>query len=233
MSSDKVSKVSSKSEARSKETNFSYAKYFQCSWTTRFLLIGILGVLASFAWCQTLVSEENDTVERLSDNESPCAGKGTKEDPWRCTELVLGDDVLRKHIKDNTLQAVKDECDESKLTCVTRNSENIYAPFMHCQNQWKTWKVGFYPIYKTWTLKKKAKKVGDNIEFTILYEESKLYYNWEVITYRLLKNKDGKSGNMIWKLSSGEFFGCWKTQAENKLNLYASFANGLERSEDE
>jgi len=252
MSSDKPSNVSTKTmDPKSKATNFSCAKLFHCSWTG-FLLAGVIVAVGSWAWAQTLVFDENEAGERLS--EMPEAvwipersryelnGCFRKNDgvPWKCEELFEGalDDVVLNALRQHIIEKSPSECTDFRLSCVTLKSEDKYGPILDCVKHWQ----GYYyfeesylsfPSYKSWTLKKKKKMLNVyTAESTILYEESISWWKPEVTQHMLLKNTDNeKLGSMVWKLSNGEYFGCWNRYAAGTpsvtKNRYPNFATHL------
>jgi len=224
MSSHKISKLSSKSsEAINKETIFSHAKCFQCSWRMGFLLVALLGVVTGLIWGQTTISEETEVGERLLDDDdtvishkdSKCfASKletaGTASDPWRCKELVITDEAgkadkkekLRKHLEDLNV-------DGKVLRCVALEGEKFGSVL-----QGPGWVTSVYMGYNTWSLKK---EVDDQQQPSILYWEQEGWWNsygTTVTYYKLLSLGLSHDDGMFWfwQLSSSKFFGCYRKE---------------------
>lgn len=177
------------------------------------------------AWCQTIVSEENDTVERLSDGAGPCKGQGTKSDPWRCTELVWGGvkneilKQLRKHISENTRWKYKDR----QLACVTLDRDNTYSSIFLEANQWTIWvEYGFTWNKYYWELMRTE-------GLPIYFKEGWWFWLSTYYTYHILEEAT-KKGQMVWLLPEGKYLCCWNKNIKNEDmdDLYVIFKYQLQ-----
>jgi len=228
MSSHKISKLSSKSsEAINKETIFSHAKCFQCSWRMGFLLVALLGVVTGLIWGQTTISEETEVGERLLDDDdtvishkdSKCfASKletaGTASDPWRCKELVITDEAGGNGGLNNedtsSNQGTKDKkgklrehledaskVDGKVLRCVALDRETFGSVLQGPGWVTRVW-MGYFSGYNYWSLKK---EVDDQQQPSILYWEQEGWWNsygTTVTYYKLLSLGLSHDDGMFW-----------------------------------
>jgi len=237
-----MSSVTKSSESIIKETNFSHAWCFQCSWRMGFLLVALLAVVTGLIWGQTAISEETGAGDGLSDNiitENGCSadpkvGKpGSASNPWSCKELTVqelredesGDGV--KKFLDNLEVHIKGYLKENKIeddqfACVTLKSDGTFQEILDKKHSWERWEKRSswnYYYYYYWMLWKWPE--GAEGDWPILHEEhQKHWFGGISKIYHKLLCTTKTDGKVFWKLSNGEYFGCWRKSEEKNCAAF-------------
>jgi len=240
MSSVKVSKLTTKS-AIIKETNFSHAWCFHCSWRMGFLLVALLGVVTGYIWGQTAISWETGAGGRLSSTRKPrneCSRRnhpsgaepGSALNPWHCKELTETEleegDGDKDNANDQSADGTKDKkgklrehledaskVDGKVLRCVALDRETFGSVLQGPGWVTRVW-MGYLSGYNYWSLKK---EVDDQQQPSILYWEQEGWWNsygTTVTYYKLLSLGLSHDDGMFWfwQLSSSKFFGCYRKE---------------------